>query len=64
MKKLKIKVFFVIFSLLTFFTLIVFIGGSVKDYVERKKSITDIKIIFKLITKLFHCNNFVIILLL
>ena len=42
MKKLKVKVFFVIFSLLTFFTLIVFIGGSVKDYVERKNSITDI----------------------
>ena len=42
MKKLKLKVFFVIFSLLTVFTLIIFIGGSVKDYVERKKSVTEI----------------------
>ena len=41
MKKLKIKVFFVIFSLLTLFTLILFVGGTVKDYMERKNSITE-----------------------
>ena len=42
MKKLKIKVFFVIFSLLTVFTSIVFIGGSFKDYMEQKNTISDI----------------------
>ena len=42
MKKLKVKVFFVIFSLLTVFTLIIFVGGIVKDYMERKNSITEI----------------------
>ena len=41
MKKLKIKVFFVIFSLLTAFTLIVFVSSTVKDYVDRKNSISD-----------------------
>ena len=42
MKKLKVKVFFVIFSLLTIFTLIIFIGGTSKDYIERKKTISEI----------------------
>ena len=42
MKKLKTKVFFVIFSLLTVFTLIIFVGGTVKDYIERKNSISEI----------------------
>ena len=42
MKKLRIKVFFVIFSLLTVFTSIVFISGIVKDYMERKNSISEI----------------------
>ena len=42
MKKLKTKVFFVIFSLLTTFTLIIFIGGMTKDYMERKDSISNI----------------------
>lgn len=42
MKKLKIKVFLVIFLLLTSFTLIVFIGSTVKDYIERKNSISEI----------------------
>ena len=42
MKKLKVKVFFVIFSLLTVFTLIIFVGGIAKDYMERKNSITEI----------------------
>ena len=42
MKKLKVKVFFVIFSLLTVFTLIVFVGGTSKNYMERKNSISDI----------------------
>lgn len=42
MKKLKIKVFFVIFSLLTAFTLIIFISTTIKDYIERKNTITDI----------------------
>ena len=41
MKKLKVKVFFVIFSLLTLFTLIVFVGGTVRDYVERKNTVED-----------------------
>ena len=42
MKKLKVKVFFVIFSLLTVFTLIIFIGSTVKDYMEQRNSISDI----------------------
>jgi signal transduction histidine kinase len=42
MKKLKTKVFFVIFSLLTLFTLIIFVVGSTKDYLERQKTISDI----------------------
>ena len=42
MKKLKAKVFFVIFSLLTVFTLIIVVGGTVKDYIERKNSISDV----------------------
>ena len=42
MKKLKVKVFSVIFSLLTIFTLIIFIGSTTKDYIERKNSISDI----------------------
>ena len=42
MKKLKAKVFFVVFSLLTAFTLIIFVGGTAKDYMERKSSISEI----------------------
>ena len=42
MKKLKYKVFFVIFSLLTFFTLLIFVGATIKEYVERKNSVSDI----------------------
>ena len=42
MKKLKVKVFFVIFSLLTVFTLTLFISSTVKDYMKRKNSITEI----------------------
>ena len=42
MKKLRIKVFFVIFSLLTIFTLIIFISTTFKTYIERKNTITDI----------------------
>lgn len=42
MKKLKYKVFFVIFSLLTFFTLLIFVGATVKEYIERKNSVTEI----------------------
>ena len=34
MKKLKVKVFSVIFSLLTVFTLIIFVGGIAKDYMD------------------------------
>ena len=41
MKKLKNKVFWVIFLLLTFFTLIIFITSTVRTYVERKNSISD-----------------------
>ena len=42
MKKLKVKVFFVIFLLLTVFTLIIFIGGMAKEYMERNNSISNI----------------------
>ena len=42
MKRLKSKVFFVIFSLLTVFTLVIFVGGTIKDYMERKNSISDV----------------------
>ena len=42
MKKLKNKVFFVIFSLLTIFTLIIFIGSIAKDYLNKKNSIEEI----------------------
>ena len=42
MKKLKAKVFFVIFSLLTVFTLIIFVGSTIKDYVEKRNSISEI----------------------
>ena len=42
MKKLKNKVFWVIFSLLTIFTLIIFITTLTRTYIERKNSISDI----------------------
>ena len=42
MKKLKIKVFFVIFSLLTIFTLIIFAGSSIRDYMEKRRSVSDV----------------------
>ena len=42
MKKLKNKVFFVIFSLLTAFTLIIFVGATAKDYMEKKDTISGI----------------------
>ena len=42
MKKLKAKVFFVIFSLLTVFTLIIFVGSTIKDYVKKRNSISEI----------------------
>ena len=41
MKKLKIKVFSIIFSLLTIFTLIVIVGFTTKNYMERKNTISD-----------------------
>lgn len=41
MKKLKNKVFLVIFSLLTIFTLIVFFTSTIRTYIERKNSIED-----------------------
>lgn len=41
MKKLKNKVFWVIFSLLTLFTSIVFITTTTKTYFERKNTISD-----------------------
>ena len=44
MKKLKNKVFFVIFSLLTLFTMILFIGTIVRDYVDHLNSITEVLI--------------------
>lgn len=42
MKKLKNKVFWVIFSILTIFTLIIFITSITRSYFEKRKSITDI----------------------
>ena len=44
MKKLKNKVFWVIFSILTAFTFVIFITTTTKSYIERKNSITDILI--------------------
>lgn len=41
MKKLKNKVFWVIFLLLTSFTFIIFITSTTRNYIERKKSISD-----------------------
>ena len=41
MKKLKSKVFWVIFSLLTIFTFVVFATTTVRTYVERKKTIEE-----------------------
>ena len=41
MKKLKNKVFFIIFSLLTIFTLIIFITTTTRSYIERRNSISD-----------------------
>ena len=42
MKKLKAKVFFVIFSLLTVFTFVIFLGNTIRSYMERKNTISDI----------------------
>ena len=42
MKKLKNKVFWVIFSLLTIFTSILFFTSITKNYFEKRKSISDI----------------------
>ena len=42
MKKLRNKVFWVIFLLLTSFTLIIFVTYTTRTYVERKNSISDI----------------------
>lgn len=42
MKKLRNKVFWVIFLLLTSFTLIIFVTYTTKTYVERRNSISDI----------------------
>ena len=42
MKKLRIKVFFVIFSLLTIFTIVIFASSTARDYMERKNSISDV----------------------
>ena len=41
MKKLKNKVFWVIFSLLTLFTFVIFISTTTKTYFERKNTISD-----------------------
>ena len=44
MKRLRNKVFLVIFSLLTIFTLVIFITSTTRLYIEKKNSITDILI--------------------
>ena len=41
MKKLKIKVFWVIFSLLTTFTFIIFTTSTIRTYIDRQKNISD-----------------------
>lgn len=41
MKKLKNKVFFIIFSLLTVFTFIVITTSTTKTYIERRNSISE-----------------------
>ena len=41
MKKLRNKVFLVIFSILTIFTLLIFVTSTTKTYMERKNSISD-----------------------
>ena len=41
MKKLKIKVFLIIFSLLTVFTFVIFSTSMARTYVERKNTISD-----------------------
>ena len=41
MKKLRNKVFIVIFSLLTIFTFVVFTTSTVKTYIEKKNTISD-----------------------
>ena len=41
MRKLRNKVFWVIFSLLTVFTFLIFFTSTVKTYMERKNSISD-----------------------
>ena len=51
MKKLKVKVFFIIFSLLTLFTIIIFTASSAKTYIERRTSIAD------MLTKIPKTNN-------
>ena len=42
MKKLQFKVFSIIFSLLTIFTLIIFITSTIKSYMEKRNSISDV----------------------
>ena len=42
MKKLKIKVFSIIFSLLSFFTLVIIITSITKTYVDRKDTIYNV----------------------
>ncbi len=42
MKKLRNKVFVVIFSLLTIFTMIIFVTFSVQTYLEKQKSVEDV----------------------
>ena len=41
MKKLKTKVFAVIFIILTSFTFIIFLTSTTKSYIEKKNSIMD-----------------------
>ena len=42
MKKLKNKVFSIIFILLTVFTLVIIISSTVKNYIERRNSVSEI----------------------
>ncbi len=55
MKKLRIKVFSVIFSLLTIFILVIIIGSTTKNYIERSNLIYDT---LTRIPKTFERSNF------
>ena len=54
MKKLRNKVFFVIFSILTLFTSLLLITSTTSSYMEKKNSITDV---LTKVPRVFEVNN-------